>query len=255
MEIAVYQEPLMTPQLLLSSFLSKRYKFCSHTTLQLQSYDSSHNCTSCYLSLPGQFSCLLEDPVPQWDQPWHSRWTLSQASTWQLTDVPVWGKHVLAVGIYAANYQNDLCVDYTTVLTIYTKVQASIPMTWHYNFCDIQTNVTWNTGNLIYVPPSPKNKNYDYLCTESTLSPAPSLVRDLSVISYNVDSSDITLSLRWSPPSTPNGILTPYNICIGAEPLESDEEVQPHMGHFCGTLDVSLCDVNSVFYPCTHIQC
>ena len=103
----------------------------------------------------------------------------------------------------------------------------------------MQTNVTWNTGNLVYVPLRPRNRSYDYQCTESTLSPAPSLVRDLSVISYNVDSSDITLSLRWSPPSTPNGILTPYNICIGAEPLEPDEEVHPNRGYVCGTLDVS----------------
>ena len=101
----------------------------------------------------------------------------------------------------------------------------------------------WNehSENLPYIP-----NRYPYTCTKSVVSPSPSVVDNLNVISYNVNDRQITLDLQWTPPSTPNGILDAYNICIGAEPLEPGEDVQPHTSHFCGSLSVSQQDLVSV---------
>lgn len=80
--------------------------------------------------------------------------------------------------------------------------------------------MTWNTSAVPYIPPS-----YSYTCTESALSPAPSLVENFTVNSYSINGSEITLDLAWSPPSMPNGELAPYNICIGEQLLAPTEEL------------------------------
>lgn len=91
-------------------------------------------------------------------------------------------------------------------------------------------------NNLIFTPVT-----HTYVCTQSVVSPAPSSVNNVTVISYKVDNlqNEITLNLSWSLPLTFNGQQQPYNICIGDEPLEPNEDVQPNAGHLCGNLDVS----------------
>ena len=124
----------------------------------------------------------------------------------------------------------------------------------------MQTNVTWNSNNFLYVPDRFRTK-YDYECSQSTRSPPPSLVRNFKVISYSVNSSKITLNLSWSPPLVPNGDLAPYDICIGAQPLQPNEEVQPHTGHFCSSIvndstheSVTLLFIKPVDHECLYIQ-
>ena len=94
---------------------------------------------------------------------------------------------------------------------------------------DLQTYVVWNIHSIPYVPPS-----YSFTCTESALSPAPSLVENFTVNSYIINGSQITMDLDWLPPSMPNGELGAYNICIGGEPLEPAERlVDSGRGHTC----------------------
>ena len=102
--------------------------------------------------------------------------------------------------------------------------------------------MTWNSSNIPYVPPRLTSFGFDYECRLSTLSPPPSPVTNLELESYNIRNFDITLTLRWSPPSFPNGILAPYNVCVGNTPLEPTQE--PEIGnnfiasmHHCGTIN------------------
>ena len=124
----------------------------------------------------------------------------------------------------------------------------------------MQTNVTWNSNNVLYVP-NRFQTNYDYECSQSTRSPPPSLVRNFTVISYSFKFSEITLNLSWSPPLVPNGELAPYNICIGIQPLRPDEEVQPNTGHFCNTtvddsmhMSVILLFIKPIDHECLYVQ-
>ena len=104
--------------------------------------------------------------------------------------------------------------------------------------------MTWNSSNLPYTPPRLTAAGYDYECSLSTLSPRPSQVTNLELISYTIRQFDITLitmTLRWSPPKFPNGILAPYNICVGVSPLDPTQEPQTDniivaSRHFCGTI-------------------
>lgn len=99
----------------------------------------------------------------------------------------------------------------------------------------LQTFINWNRTTALYVPSS-----YLYQCQLSVISPAPSSVDDFTVTSYHVDNRNlITLNMRWSPPTEPNGALGAYNVCVGGEALDFQEEVQPHSRHICGILDVS----------------
>ena len=81
----------------------------------------------------------------------------------------------------------------------------------------MQSNVTWNRTSTPYVPPE-----HSYTCTESAISPAPSLVENFTVSSYSIDGPQITLDLHWLPPTMPNGELSEYEVCIGSEPLIND---------------------------------
>ena len=93
----------------------------------------------------------------------------------------------------------------------------------------LQTYVIWNTSTVPYIPPS-----YSFACTESALSPAPSLVQDFTVNSYSTNGNQITLDMDWSPPSVPNGELVSYEICIGGEPLAPTEDpTGTDGGHTC----------------------
>ena len=92
--------------------------------------------------------------------------------------------------------------------------------------------VMWNTTTVPYTPPS-----YSYTCTESALSPAPSLVQNFTMNLYFINGNQITLDLDWSPPSMPNGELAPYNICIGGEPLNATEDPMGSSGgHTCTSI-------------------
>ena len=101
--------------------------------------------------------------------------------------------------------------------------------------------MTWNDSNIPYVPPRLTSFGFDYECSLSTLSPPPSPVTNLELESYNIRQFDITLMLRWSPPSFPNGLLAPYDVCVGKMPLGLTQE--PELGnnlasmHYCGTID------------------
>ena len=101
--------------------------------------------------------------------------------------------------------------------------------------------MTWNASNIPYVPPRLTSLGFDYECSLSTLSPPPSPVTNLELESYNIRQFNITLMLRWSPPSFPNGILAAYNVCAGNTPLRPIQE--PELGNdlasmrYCGTID------------------
>ena len=102
--------------------------------------------------------------------------------------------------------------------------------------------MTWNSTNLPYVPPRLTPFHNDYECSLSTLSPPPSPVTNLELISHVIRQFDITLTLSWSPPTVPNGLLAPYNVCIGTEPLEPTQEpkistnIVTDNTHYCGII-------------------
>lgn len=103
--------------------------------------------------------------------------------------------------------------------------------------------MTWNSSSLPYVPPRFTILGYDYDCSLSTLSPSPSTVRNLNVISYAIGLVQITLKLSWSPPLFSNGELGAYDICVGIGPLEPEDELPMSTGnnnimyHYCGTIN------------------
>ena len=78
--------------------------------------------------------------------------------------------------------------------------------------------------NLLFTPDL--NKQNHYTCRASVLSPAPSAVNNVTVISYEIQNHEIVLDLTWHPPSTPNGVLASYKICAGGDPLQPDEEIE-----------------------------
>ena len=82
----------------------------------------------------------------------------------------------------------------------------------------MQMYMIWN-GDIAYRPP-----RHQYNCTESTMAPRPYPIENLKVTSCSENDSAISLSLEWSPPSIVNGRLDFYDVCIGNEPLEPDEE-------------------------------
>ena len=83
----------------------------------------------------------------------------------------------------------------------------------------MQTYVNWNSS-IFYTPP-----RYGYNCTVSTVSPRPYPVENFMVTSCSVNDSTINLLLTWSPPSVINGALDSYDVCVGNEPLEPNEEI------------------------------
>ena len=102
--------------------------------------------------------------------------------------------------------------------------------------------MTWNDSNIPYVPPRLTSPGFDYECSLSTLSPPPSPVTNLELESYNIRQFDITLMLKWSPPSFPNGILAPYDVCVGNMPLRPTQDLE--IGNdvfasmrYCGTIN------------------
>ena len=77
----------------------------------------------------------------------------------------------------------------------------------------------WNSG-IPYTPPS-----YSYNCTISTMAPRPYLVESFTVNVCSINDTTINLNLTWSPPTLVNGGLDSYEICMGNEPLESNEGI------------------------------
>ena len=82
-----------------------------------------------------------------------------------------------------------------------------------------QMYITWDS-NIPYVPP-----RHLYMCEQSALSPAPSLVQNITIISYFIDHAEVTMYLEWSPPLTLNGELRSYEVCIGNEKLKPTDIV------------------------------
>ena len=82
-----------------------------------------------------------------------------------------------------------------------------------------QMYITWDS-NIPYVP-----TRHLYMCEQSALSPAPSLVRNIRIISYFIDHAEVTMYLEWSPPLTLNGELHSYEVCIGNEKLKPTDIV------------------------------
>ena len=101
--------------------------------------------------------------------------------------------------------------------------------------------MTWNSSNLPYIPPRLTAAGYDYECRLSTLSPPPSPVTNLQLVSHTIRQFDITLTLSWSPPKFPNGILAAYNVCVGVSPLDPTQEPQTDNSigsmRYCGTIE------------------
>ena len=79
--------------------------------------------------------------------------------------------------------------------------------------------VVWNSNSIPYVPPS-----HIYTCIESTHPPAPSLVENVTVTSCSVNDSTIALHIEWSPPTVVNEELDSYDVWIGTDILEPDED-------------------------------
>ena len=78
--------------------------------------------------------------------------------------------------------------------------------------------------NLLFTP----DLQNHYTSRASVRSPAPSIVTNVTVVSYEIQNHEIVLELTWYPPSTPNGVLASYKICAGEDPLRPDEEVMPN---------------------------
>ena len=108
--------------------------------------------------------------------------------------------------------------------------------------------MTWNLTTNPYVPP-----RHAYTCSQSALSPPPSLVENFTVNSYTINGSQITLDLDWSPPTMPNGQLGPYNVCIGGVPLGDMESPDTGGGHTCTSLSKVSIVVGRLVY--TYMQC
>ena len=97
-------------------------------------------------------------------------------------------------------------------------------------------SVTWNSSSIPYVPPA-----HLYTCELSSLSPAPSLVNNFTIVSRSINGAEVNLSFKWSPPTVINGQLASYAICIGSTPLEPEEEPQDNV-HKCSNIPYSVCD-------------
>ena len=90
--------------------------------------------------------------------------------------------------------------------------------------------------DIVYEPP-----DFNYSCTVSTVSLRPSNIYNLTVTSYCFDNDGrIALDFSWSPPDSFNGLPANYNVCIGTETLESDEDIPPNSSHFCVTESMSV---------------
>ena len=115
-----------------------------------------------------------------------------------------------------------------------------------------QTFVEWNHENALYLP-----ERFLYKCRKEVVSPPPNPVENFTIVSYQIvdNRRSIHLTMEWSPPSEPNGELAAYNVCIGSEPLDPQEEVQQHSLHICGDLDVShlFCSLY-ISYEHAHIH-
>ena len=90
-------------------------------------------------------------------------------------------------------------------------------------------NVIWTRA--LSSAPGP----YNYNCTASTLSPAPTIIENITMESYCFSSdTQVTLSFQWKPPSNFNGEPSNYTACLGTHPLNPTEDINPiPEGHFC----------------------
>lgn len=99
----------------------------------------------------------------------------------------------------------------------------------------LQTYVIWNS-NIPYVPP-----RHTYNCIVSTVPPHPYPVENFTVTACSINDSTISLLLEWSPTSIVNGELDSYDVCVGSEPLEPDEEISSNTTHDCSSYNVCYC--------------
>ena len=98
----------------------------------------------------------------------------------------------------------------------------------------LQMFIDWNEDNLHYIP---NPKLYD--CLLSARSPAPSSVRNLTIVGHSlVGNQQISLTLHWLPPAQPNGDLIDYNVCIGPYVLNVGLQELPVTPHSCRRVEV-----------------
>ena len=88
-----------------------------------------------------------------------------------------------------------------------------------------------------YIPP-----RHTYNCIESAVPPRPYPIENFIVTPCSINDSTISLALEWSPPPIINGELDSYDVCIGSEPLEPDEEILSNTSHDCSSHKVSCCN-------------
>ena len=94
-----------------------------------------------------------------------------------------------------------------------------------------QISIKWNQSNISST--NPVN------CMLSALSPAPSEVRDIVVDSAQALSDrDIFVNASWREPSTLNGVLAYYTICLTSAPIQ--EIFSSSVQSACINISVSL---------------
>ena len=99
-----------------------------------------------------------------------------------------------------------------------------------------QISIKWNQSNIFST--NPVN------CMLSALSPAPSEVRDVVGSAQALSDRDIFVNASWTKPSTLNGVLAYYMICLTSAPI--NETLSSSVQSACINISVSL------FYHSMH---
>ena len=84
----------------------------------------------------------------------------------------------------------------------------------YFNIIVSQASPDWNYDNLPYRP----DNNLKYTCNASVISPPPSPVNNFTVVSYDIQQSQIILDLEWYPPAFPDGTWPPTISVWGESP-------------------------------------
>lgn len=112
-----------------------------------------------------------------------------------------------------------------------------------------ESNVRFNTLSA-FIP------NRQFFCTTDTASPPPSQAQNVTVISYDLLSTNkISLNFSWTPPLFPNGVLTTYTACVSQTALLDNEEPVSNSGaSFCEhDIEVSSYNYISVDDLSSHV--
>ena len=89
-------------------------------------------------------------------------------------------------------------------------------------------------------------------CMTDAISPSPSPVQDLSLLSppEQLSEMEIAMNFSWLPPANPNGRLERYYVCLSRRPLKSTEEPSTLNGRTsCEFINVStICPLKQKFH-------